>query len=138
VACPDARGQCADGGIAGQDAIAGIVHKQVGRYELIEFLGRGGMADVYLARVLGLADFKRLFAVKMIRSDLPEWTKFGQFFIDEARITVHLQHPNIVQMFDLGRCDTGPYLGMEYVDGPDLRQIAASRKVCPGFAPVIG
>ena len=111
------------------------MHKQVGRYELIEFLGRGGMADVYLARVLGLADFKRLFAVKMIRSDLPEWSKFGQFFIDEARITVHLQHPNIVQVFDLGMCDTGPYLGMEYVDGPDLRQVIARSMEMRGGVP---
>ncbi len=111
------------------------MQKQVGRYELIEFLGRGGMADVYLARVLGLADFKRLFAVKMIRSDLPEWTKFGQFFIDEARITVHLQHPNIVQVFDLGMCDTGPYLGMEYIDGPDLRQVIARSMEMRGGVP---
>ncbi len=111
------------------------MHKQVGRYELIEFLGRGGMADVYLARVVGLADFKRLFAVKMIRSDLPEWSKFGNFFIDEARITVHLQHPNIVQVFDLGMCDTGPYLGMEYVDGPDLRQVIARSMEMRGGVP---
>ncbi len=109
--------------------------KQVGRYELIEFLGRGGMADVYLARVVGLADFKRLFAVKMIRSDLPEWSRFGKFFIDEARITVHLQHPNITQVFDLGMCDTGPYLGMEYVDGPDLRQVIARSMEMRGGVP---
>ena len=97
--------------------------RKVGRYELLELLGRGGMADVYLAHVSGIADFKRLFAVKMIRTDLPEWERYGQFFIDEARITVQMRHPNIVQVFDLGMSDYGPYLGMEYVDGPDLRQL---------------
>jgi len=97
--------------------------RKVGRYELLELLGRGGMADVYLAHVSGIADFKRLFAVKMIRTDLPEWERYGQFFIDEARITVQLRHPNIVQVFDLGMSEFGPYLGMEYVDGPDLRQL---------------
>jgi len=81
------------------------------------------MADVYLAHVSGIADFKRLFAVKMIRTDLPEWERYGQFFIDEARITVQLRHPNIVQVFDLGMSEYGPFLGMEYVDGPDLRQL---------------
>ncbi len=97
--------------------------RKVGRYELLELLGRGGMADVYLATVSGIADFKRLFAVKMIRTDLPEWERYGQFFIDEAKITVALRHPNVVQVFDLGMSDYGPYLGMEYVDGPDLRQL---------------
>ena len=81
------------------------------------------MADVYLAHVSGIADFRRLFAVKMIRTDLPEWERYGQFFIDEARITVRLSHPNIVQVFDLGMSEYGPFLGMEYVDGPDLRQL---------------
>ena len=97
--------------------------RKVARYELLELLGRGGMADVYLAHVSGIADFKRLFAVKMIRTDLPEWERYGQFFIDEARITVLLRHPNIVQVFDLGMSEYGPFLGMEYVDGPDLRQL---------------
>jgi len=81
------------------------------------------MADVYLAHVSGIGDFKRLFAVKMIRTDLPQWERYGQFFIDEARITVQMRHPNIVQVFDLGMSEYGPYLGMEYVDGPDLRQL---------------
>jgi serine/threonine protein kinase len=97
--------------------------RKVGRYELLELLGRGGMADVYLAHVSGIGDFKRLFAVKMIRTDLPQWERYGQFFIDEARITVQMRHPNIVQVFDLGMSEYGPYLGMEYVDGPDVRQL---------------
>ena len=97
--------------------------RKVGRYELLELLGRGGMADVYLAHVSGIGDFKRLFAVKMIRTDLPQWERYGQFFIDEARITVQMRHPNIVQVYDLGMSEYGPYLGMEYVDGPDLRQL---------------
>jgi len=96
---------------------------RVGRYELLELLGRGGMADVYLARVTGLADFERRFVVKMIRADADDPERFGKFFIDEARITVHLQHPNITQVFDLGLHGAQPYLGMEYIDGPDLKQL---------------
>lgn len=93
------------------------------------------MADVYLARVTGLADFERRFAVKMIRADVEDPQRFGQFFIDEARITVHLQHANITQVFDLGLHDGSPYLGMEYIDGPDLNQFVEWSRSLRGGVP---
>ncbi len=108
---------------------------RIGRYELLELLGRGGMADVYLARVRGLADFERRFVVKMIRTDVEDPQRFGAYFIDEARITVHLQHPNITQVFDLGLFEDKPYLGMEYIDGPDLKQFVDWSRELRGGVP---
>jgi len=93
----------------------------VGRYTLVRPLGKGGMADVFLARTQGLEDFRQFYAVKRILPRLTEDKKFLRMFLDEARITMNLQHPNIVQVHDLDECEGQYYIVMEYVDGMDLR-----------------
>ena len=93
----------------------------VGRYNLVRPLGKGGMADVFLARTHGLEDFQQFYAVKRILPRLTEDRKFLRMFLDEARITMNLQHPNIVQVHDLGEVDGQYFIVMEYVDGMDLR-----------------
>ncbi|MDP7114204.1 MAG: serine/threonine protein kinase, partial [Myxococcota bacterium] len=69
---------------------------------MIRPLGLGGMAEVYLARVEGLEDFRQYYAVKRILPKLVKDAKFVRMFLDEARVTVALRHPNIVQVHDLG------------------------------------
>jgi len=81
------------------------------------------MAEVYLARVEGLEDFKQYYAVKRILPRLVSDAKFVRMFLDEARVTVALQHPNIVQVHDLGEDRGNYYIAMEYVDGMDLRRL---------------
>ncbi len=96
---------------------------RLGRYTLIRPLGLGGMAEVYLARVEGLEDFRQYYAVKRILPKLVKDAKFVRMFLDEARVTVALRHPNIVQVHDLGEDRGNYYLAMEYVDGMDLRRL---------------
>ena len=94
-----------------------------GRYHLVRRLGRGGMADVFLARTKGLEDFQRDYAIKRLLPQFADDRRVLRMFLDEARITVALQHPNIVQVFDLGGAQGNYYIVMEYVDGMDLRRL---------------
>lgn len=89
-----------------------------GRYQIEQPLGRGGMGTVHLARdtVLG-----RQVAVKVLAEHLAADDAFRRRFLQEARLTARLCHPNIVQVFDAGD-DGRPFLVMEYVDGETVAQ----------------
>ncbi|MBP6629309.1 MAG: serine/threonine protein kinase [Kofleriaceae bacterium] len=86
-------------------------------YELLTLLARGGMAELHLARRVGLGGFSRLLAVKRILPHLSEDPQFAQMFLDEGRIAARLTHPNICQVFDLGEADGRLFLAMEYLEG---------------------
>ena len=94
-----------------------------GKYLLIEKIASGGMAEVYRAKYLGEEGFAKEVAIKRL---LPTWSAckdFERMLIDEARALVHLQHQNIVQVFELGKDGDCYFISMEYVDGTDLRHI---------------
>jgi len=97
-----------------------LPYSQVGRYELIRRIGEGGMAEVFLAQRTGIEGFAHLCVVKTILPRFASDTDFVEMFFDEARITVELQHPNIVRVFDLDRDVELVYLAMEFVDGMDV------------------
>jgi serine/threonine protein kinase len=93
-------------------------------YELLHELGRGGMGVVYLARQVSL---KRLVALKMVLSGAwPKSAERARFHL-EAEALAHLQHPNIVQIYEIGECQGIPYFSLEFVDGGTLKQKLASR-----------
>ncbi|QDG53339.1 PEGA domain-containing protein [Persicimonas caeni] len=95
-----------------------------GKYQLIEKIGEGGMAEVYLAKQMGdLAGFEKRVALKTIYPHLTEREDLVVMFLDEARIAAQLNHPNIVQIYDLGKVDDTLYIAMEYIHGQDLRRI---------------
>ncbi len=94
-----------------------------GRYKLLRLLARGGMAEVYLALLSGVAGFEKRIALKKILPIYTDIEEFSRLFQDEARICVSLNHSNIVQVFDFGAHENEYYLAMEYVDGPDLEKI---------------
>ncbi len=91
-----------------------------GRYETLCEIGRGGMGTVYLCRSVGDAGFRRLFAVKALRSDLSRDPQHSRFFLDQARIAARLHHPNVISTLDVGVRDGQPYLVMDYVEGVSL------------------
>jgi eukaryotic-like serine/threonine-protein kinase len=93
------------------------------KYELLEFVGRGGMAEVWRAQAHGTAGFSRPVAVKRILSELIAVPDFVAMFVEEARVGSQLLHSNIVQIYDFERDDEGAYcLVMEWIDGLDLRR----------------
>jgi predicted ATPase/serine/threonine protein kinase/Tfp pilus assembly protein PilF len=98
--------------------------EQLGRYELIEQIGSGGMADVFLARLVGVQGFERKLVVKRMRKEIQSHPEAVRMFLDEARLCAKLHHPHIVQVFDLGEADGDYFLAMEYVDGPHLGRLA--------------
>ncbi len=91
-----------------------------GKYELLDRLGQGGMADVWRARVAGPQGFQRLVVLKRILPHLIEDKKARELFEREARVVSRLSHANIVQVFEFGEIDGEYYLTMEYVEGRDL------------------
>jgi serine/threonine protein kinase len=94
-----------------------------GRYQLIKKLATGGMAQIYLARQSGVQGFEKLLVVKRILPHLAENEDFITMFLDEARIAARLNHPNVVQIFDLGQQDETFYIAMEYIHGDDVRKV---------------
>ena len=96
---------------------------QLGRYEIIKPLARGGMAELLLARTTGMQAFERHVAIKRIRQDLAGDEKFIRMFLDEARLAASLHHHNIVQVYDVGEADGTYFFAMEYVHGEDLRTV---------------
>ena len=96
----------------------------VGAYTLLAKLATGGMAEIWLARQVGLRGFERLVVVKRIIESLSQDEAFVEMFLDEARIVVQLTHPNIVQVFDLGEHAGAYYIAMEYLAGENLVTVA--------------
>jgi serine/threonine-protein kinase len=96
---------------------------RLGDYELLERIGAGGMAEVYKARRAGASGFERVVAIKRILPHLAEDEQFVAMFVDEAKIAVHLSHPNIAAIHDLGQAGGTCFIALDYVHGRDLRQL---------------
>ena len=97
--------------------------ERFGPYILVRQIALGGMAEIYLARSEGESGFEKYMALKMIHPHLSADRHFVQMLIEEAKITVYLNHSNIGHVFDLGRIDDTYYIAMEYVDGADLYRV---------------
>jgi Protein kinase domain len=92
--------------------------KAVGRYELRQELGRGGMATVYLARQI---DLNRLVALKELAALRRSDASFAQRFLREARLAGSVSHPNVITVYDLFEDGGTPYIAMEYAERGSLR-----------------
>ncbi len=93
------------------------------RYVLFDRIGRGGMADIFLA-VLQDDVLQRRFVLKQILPELGEDPTFERMLVSEARLAANLTHANVVQTYELGRSEEGAlYIAMEYVEGFDLHKL---------------
>jgi eukaryotic-like serine/threonine-protein kinase len=97
----------------------------LGGYRLIAELGRGGMADVYLTAVEGPTGtgFTKLAVVKKLRAHLAEDPELVAMFMDEARLTAKLTHPNVVQLFEVGHVDEQYFIAMEHLEGQPFHRV---------------
>ncbi len=94
-----------------------------GRYQLLEKIGAGGMAEVYKARMRGEQGFEKIVAIKRIVPHMATNADFVTMFVDEAKLAAQLNHNNITHIYDLGKVDAWHYIAMEYVEGKDLRTL---------------
>ena len=94
-----------------------------GKFILLERISVGGMAEVYRAKLLNHPEFKRYFAIKRILPNLAADENFVTMFINEAKVAVELEHPNVCQIYELGRLGNSHYIAMEYISGRDLAAI---------------
>jgi serine/threonine protein kinase len=106
---------------------------RIGRYEIIERIGVGGMAEAFRARAHGPGGYQRELVIKRILPHLAEDPDFVRAFVDEAKILGMLNHPNIVGVYDFGEDQRRHYLALEFLDGPSLATIVerASRLNAP-------
>jgi serine/threonine-protein kinase len=108
----------------------------VTRYELLDRIGVGGMAEIFRGKAVAAGGFEKPVAIKRILPHLSQDKRFVELLIAEAKVLSLLKHRNIVQIFDVGLGDDGKYfLVMEYVDGKDLgavqRGLEARRRRMP-------
>lgn len=105
----------------------------LGRYRLRALLGTGGMAEVWSADVEGPAGFARRVVLKRVLPHLARDEHFVQMFLQEARLSARLDHPNVMKVFELGTIEGEYFLTMEYVRGADLNKLLRH-----GFRPPVG
>lgn len=109
---------------------------KLGRYTLIEQLAVGGMAEIWLAHMAGPEGFEKLLVIKKILSNLSQRSDFLKMFLNEARLAAQLNHPNIVQIYDLGKLDDTYFIAMEYIFGRDLSEIGYKAKQKNSHVPI--
>jgi eukaryotic-like serine/threonine-protein kinase len=97
--------------------------KRCGRYQLLELLGRGGMADVYAACRSDVDGPRTRFALKLLQRKWSLDPQLRAMFESEARLTTSLSHPNLVRVYDAGEHLGVPFMVMEYVDGVSCAKI---------------
>ncbi len=109
---------------SGKQAAAPGAGLRLGRYTTVRLLGKGGMAEVYLAHQDGPAGFQKTCVVKRMRRALAEEPRFVDMFLREARVAARLNHANVVQIFELAQDGDEYFIAMEYLDGISLHRAA--------------
>ncbi len=110
--------------------------ERFGGYTLLEQIGVGGMAEVFLARHSGVEGFEKEIVIKRIRPHLSAQASFVNMFLGEAKLAAQLSHPNIVQIYDLGKIKDSYFIAMEYVSGRDMSSIIPKCKAAAIPFPV--
>jgi serine/threonine protein kinase len=94
-----------------------------GKYYLLDKVATGGMAEVFRAKHFGHSGFEKVLVIKRILAHWAEDPEFVEMFIDEAKLSVQLNHPNIAQIYDFGKIETHYFIAMEAVEGRDLKTL---------------
>ena len=110
--------------------------RQFGSYTLLQRLAVGGMAEVYVARSSGTAGFEKLVALKVIHPKYSRDQNFVSMLIEEAKLSVLLNHRNIVLTFDLGHIEDGYFIVMEHVEGYDAHHVLRTLRARSSEFPI--
>lgn len=97
--------------------------QQLGRYLLLHKLATGGMAELFLAKTSGIEGFEKIVVLKRILPHLRDNATFISMFLDEARVAANLEHPNIVNVYDIGKVEDDYFFTMAYLHGEDLTAV---------------
>jgi serine/threonine-protein kinase len=106
-----------------------------GKYDLLALLATGGMAEIWLARVSGMAGFEKLVVIKRLLDKLAIDPEYVEMFLDEARINARLTHSSIVQVLELGQVEGKYFMAMEYVPGLSVSQVGKRATKLLGDVP---
>ncbi|MFO0600951.1 MAG: protein kinase [Myxococcaceae bacterium] len=109
-------------------AIGDTAVKAYGKYYLVRKLAEGGMAEIFLAKAVGVEGFEKNVVIKRMLPHLSTAPDFVSMFLDEARLAASLNHPNIVQISDLGLADGCYFICMEYLAGEDFATVLRTAK----------
>lgn len=106
-----------------------------GRYLILKKIAVGGMAEIFLARRMGVGHFSKFVVLKRLSPEYQGKKSFERLFVHEAKLTARLAHPNIVQLHDLGQVDGSYFMAMEYIHGVSsaemMSKAAQKRKPVP-------
>jgi serine/threonine protein kinase len=120
---PDHARRARDNGAPGAGGRDGprdaFVPTRFGPYTLLRSVGKGGMAEVFLARAAGLGGFERLLCVKRVLDEHVNDAQLIEHLVEEAKLVSRISHANVAQVFDLGRVGEQFYIAMEWIDGVD-------------------
>ena len=111
---------------------------RLGKYELIAPIGKGGMAQVFLARQTGPLAFEKIVVVKSIHDALTSSSEFVEMLLDEARVAALIKHPNVVDIYDLGQADGKYFIAMEYISGRPLSKMLGRAKGTANYLEALG
>jgi serine/threonine-protein kinase len=104
------------------------IPKKIGKYDVLDVIGKGGMGIVYRAKDPFL---DRMVAIKIMTISYADYPDLLQRFYREAKATANLQHPNIVTVYELGEHEGSPYIAMQYLEGASLEAILRAHKELP-------
>jgi serine/threonine protein kinase/Flp pilus assembly protein TadD len=113
---------------------------QFGKYQLLDKIAVGGMAELFHAKLTGVQGFEKQIAIKKILPNLSEEENLVTSFIDEAKLAALLHHENIVQIYDFGSMDNEYFIAMEFLFGKDLgtiRKAAKKRELALGMENIL-
>ena len=100
-----------------------VYPQRFGRYYLTQKIAMGGMAEIFRGKAVGAEGFEKTVVIKRILPHFCEDESFVTMFKDEARVASHLNHGNVVQIFDFDEVNDLFYIAMEYIEGQDLKRV---------------
>jgi eukaryotic-like serine/threonine-protein kinase len=111
------------------DEMGGEIERVLGRYVLYDEIASGGMACVYIARLLGPVGFSRTVAIKTLHAQFAKDPEFVAMFLDEARLAARIRHPNVVSTLDVVALSKELFIVMDYIQGETLSRLARAARI---------